>query len=862
MVMEVENPNTVEKWDIRNCNKEKEASVAFRVLKPNKLNGRGYKQMLKLKGRKFKGSDVSIEKKSRMSQNEVNVTESNGTKNDEKADDDNSVSHSRRERLDFLLRRVKIDSQVKQSNGSNLPIQTESTKPNFVEYWVPVGLSEMQTEQYCGTLFSKADILCSCDATEILNETLVSMLVSTKKCCDHPYLVDGSLCTSLIRDIPKPELLDAEIKLSNKLLLLHKVLLEIKKRGLRVLILYQSLGGSQSFSLGDILDEFIQLTLGTDIYVHIAGRLRVSRSKRRVTLKSFNDKVNMKFVCLMETRSCIPSVTLSSIDTVISFNSDWNPINDLKALQRIELDSRFQDLNVFRFYSAHTLEEKVLILAKQGRPLEGNNILSDIKQSTCHQLLTWGANYLFEKLDEFHDNISKDNDLENVFVELSSLLPDSEENSNSTVCGNKSSFIVKAQQIDGIYPRNIFLRGELERESLVDNISLVEIRKMALKDPHVFWTELLEKRSPRWKYFSSRSRRARKIVQRFEELLEPASKKRRREVKSAFYPVPTNVRRKTRSKVRNRDRRRKLVPQRRVANRREPISSINEPREESSAIIVQSVCKALEIELEGLQKQKTELLKLHEEKKLRIKMECENEIDRIRKKYDTVLENAETGFMEEKGVIEVKYNKVYVNKSLAEAVISAENTTLSQVTSDCSVEEMYQLFLQLTRSKTATRPEQVAVNLPNQERLASRSDQHPGNLFPTFPNLVPSSEVARCRTIGQSGPNQPLSNLENIGPSINLASSVQIPQTLVSSMAVVPFGFSGNVPASYSVWAPPPHLRHMRPPQPVTAPKMSSPGPEIFSPVRLRPVTSNFLKDASHVETVKSSLKFFKSMRA
>ncbi|GFP91133.1 protein chromatin remodeling 5 [Phtheirospermum japonicum] len=184
-------------------------------------------KMLKLKGRKFEGSDVSIEKKIRTSQSEVNVTESNGMKNDEKANADNSVSDSRREGLDFLLRRVKIDSQ--------------------------------------------------------------------------------------------------------------------------------------SFSLGDILDEFIQQTLGTDISVHIDSRLRVSRSKRRVALKSFNDKANMKFVCLMETRSYTPSVTLSSIDTVIFFNSDWNLINHLKALQRIEFDSRFQDLNVFRFYSSHTLEEKVLI---------------------------------------------------------------------------------------------------------------------------------------------------------------------------------------------------------------------------------------------------------------------------------------------------------------------------------------------------------------------------------------------------------------------------------------------------------------------------------------------------------------------
>lgn len=47
------------------------------------------------------------------------------------------------------------------------------------------------------------------------------------------------MCESLIQRIPEPEKLDAEIKLSSKLLLLHKILQEISKRGLRVVILYQ-----------------------------------------------------------------------------------------------------------------------------------------------------------------------------------------------------------------------------------------------------------------------------------------------------------------------------------------------------------------------------------------------------------------------------------------------------------------------------------------------------------------------------------------------------------------------------------------------------------------------------------------------
>lgn len=61
----------------------------------------------------------------------------------------------------------------------------------------------------------------------------------SSQCCDHPYLVDWSLRTSLTQDVPDAIKLDAEIRLSNKLHLLHKILLEIRERGLRVLILYQ-----------------------------------------------------------------------------------------------------------------------------------------------------------------------------------------------------------------------------------------------------------------------------------------------------------------------------------------------------------------------------------------------------------------------------------------------------------------------------------------------------------------------------------------------------------------------------------------------------------------------------------------------
>ncbi|KAL6574853.1 hypothetical protein OROMI_012138 [Orobanche minor] len=955
----------VDNWDIRICQQnEKEESMAFQVSKPKKLNGHGYRKLLKSMGKKAKGSDLSIEKKDQLSQSEVNATEPDEPNKDEKANADNSHPHSQRERLDFLLRRVKAAGHAKSSNSSNHSTATKkkksksempcgmdkpklkkeseccdaytckSTKPNFVEYWVPVSLSEMQTEQYCGTLFSNAGPLCSyskLDQSEVLNDILVSILVSTKKCCDHPYLVDGSLSTSLIRDIPKPELLDAEIKLSNKLLLLHKLLLEIRERGLRVLILYRSLGGSELFSTGDLLDEIIDQKFGTDLSVRIGGRQRISASKRRAALKTFNDKENGKFICLMETDSCIPSIKLSSIDTVIFFNSDWNPMNDLKALQKIDLDSQFEHVNVFRLYSSYTLEEKLLILAKEGTPPEDR--ISDIKQSTCHQLLTWGASYLFKKLDEFHGRnsvVSNDDSVEDIFLELSNLLPNSE---SSSVWRNEISSIVEVQHIDGIYPRNISLFSEVKKYPLMDNTPLVE--KMILKKPHVYWTELLEGRNPRWKYFSSKKRRVKRNVQRFSDLLEePASKKCRKETRNTFYQIPVNIRRRIRSKLQNPDRKRKfsggekydpvnnkvkhdhlpssrttqknhshgtntssfqtqaakdslfevsirqtecLVPQQTMCiaspareDRRAPsaingahvsLTHHNSEPPETSHVTLQSVCKSLKVELEGVQKQKTELLKLHEEKKLQTKMACKDEIDQIRRKYDLLLQNAEMALVEETQVLEAKYNKIYINKTLAEAVMErdiTENPTLSHVTSNCLIEDMYWLFFQRCGLNTATRTEQVAEILqipslpgrsvaegPNHESpstwIASRSDQYCRNPYLTLSNPATMSEVSACLAIGQS---LDITNPASIAARPNkplITPSLRIPQTFVGHpVTIMPSSnLSGNAPAGYRVRAPAPHLRQTMFPQPITSPKLTSPDVGVFSPVSLHPMTSN-----------------------
>ncbi|XP_077252881.1 uncharacterized protein LOC143892273 [Tasmannia lanceolata] len=415
----------------------------------------------------------------------------------------------------------------------------------FLEYWVPVQLSYVQLEQYCSTLLSNSISLRSCSKNDPVG-ALRDILISTRKCCDHPYLVDESLQGTLTKGLPEHEYLDVGVNAGGKLQLLDKILPEIKKRGLRVLILFQSIGGSGRNSIGDILDDFLRQRFGPDSYERVDSGL-VS-AKKQTALNMFNNREKGRFVFLIENRACLPSIKLSGVDSIIIFDSDWNPLNDLRALQRINVDSPLEHLKVFRLYSSCTVEEKVLICAKQEMTLDSN--IQNISCSISHMLLTWGASYLFNKLDEFHGHnspsigskISYEQPLLNdTVLELLTQLP--REVEADSINTSNCSVIMKVQNSGVAYPRNAYLHGEMEMLLTDEDV------------PHVFWTKLLDGRFPRWRYLSGSSQRARKKVQYFgdsakkpEEENDQVGKKHKKGVNNTVDPSSLKARQEDKGK--------------------------------------------------------------------------------------------------------------------------------------------------------------------------------------------------------------------------------------------------------------------------------------------------------------------------
>ncbi|KAL8115543.1 hypothetical protein AgCh_022154 [Apium graveolens] len=392
--------------------------------------------------------------------------------------------------------------KFKERLSQYIACEGKSTSLKFVEFWVPSMVSNVQLEQYCDTLLSNSMSLCLNSKTDPVG-ALRDTVFSTRKSCDHPYIVDPSLKILITKDLPPINFLDVEIKASGKLQLLDMMLSEIRKQQLRVLILFQSVAGSgrDTLGLGDILDDFLRERFGIDTYERLDG-VAISSKLRQKALNNFN-KGSGRFVFLLENRACLSSIKLVSVDTVIIFDSDWNPANDMKALNKISIDSQCKQIKIFRLYSAFTVEEKVLILAKEGLALE--NKLENISRATSNTLLMWGASYLLKRLDEFHStpdaNVSSEQTLARKVVdEILVLL-----SQNGECDGIDNYFVSKIQQRGGIYSSNLKLLGE-QQVLLSDG-----------EHPHIFWSNLLNGRNPKWKFLSGKTQRHRKKVQYFDD---------------------------------------------------------------------------------------------------------------------------------------------------------------------------------------------------------------------------------------------------------------------------------------------------------------------------------------------------------
>ncbi|CAN8267518.1 unnamed protein product [Cochlearia groenlandica] len=281
-----------------------------------------------------------------------------------------------------MLRRLKKDAM------QNIPPKTEKM--------VPVELTSIQAEYYRAMLTKNYQLLRNI-GKGVAQQSMLNIVMQLRKVCNHPYLIPGTEPESGSVEF----LHDMRIKASAKLTLLHSMLKVLHKEGHRVLIF------SQMTKLLDILEDYLNVEFGPKTFERVDGSVAVA--DRQAAISRFNQDKN-RFVFLLSTRACGLGINLASADTVIIYDSDFNPHADTQAMNRAHRIGQSKRLLVYRLVVRASVEERILQLAKKKLMLDQLFVNKSGSQKEFEDILRWGTEELFteDKKDKCESNYNLD----------------------------------------------------------------------------------------------------------------------------------------------------------------------------------------------------------------------------------------------------------------------------------------------------------------------------------------------------------------------------------------------------------------------------------------------------------------------
>ncbi len=241
----------------------------------------------------------------------------------------------------FLLRRLKKE--------------VESQLPDKVEYIIKCDMSALQRVIYhhmktCGVLLT--DEQTNKGGAKALMNTIMQL----RKICNHPFIFQDieeklSIHLGYLNGIINgPDIYRA----SGKFELLDRILPKFKQTGHKVLMF------CQMTSLMTVMEDYF--VYRNFKYLRLDGGTKAD--ERGELLGIFNSKDSDYFVFLLSTRAGGLGLNLQCADTVIIFDSDWNPHQDLQAQDRAHRIGQKNEVRVLRLMTVNTVEEKILAAAR------------------------------------------------------------------------------------------------------------------------------------------------------------------------------------------------------------------------------------------------------------------------------------------------------------------------------------------------------------------------------------------------------------------------------------------------------------------------------------------------------------------
>uniref|UniRef100_A0A2M4B8P2 Putative chromodomain-helicase dna-binding protein n=1 Tax=Anopheles marajoara TaxID=58244 RepID=A0A2M4B8P2_9DIPT len=299
----------------------------------------------------------------------------------------------------FLLRRLKKE--------------VESQLPDKVEYIIKCDMSGLQRVLY-KHMQSKGVLLT--DGSEKGNKgkggakALMNTIVQLRKLCNHPFMfqhIEEKYCDHIgvQGTITGPDLYRA----SGKFELLDRILPKLKASGHRVLLFCQM---TQCMT---IIEDYLSWRgFG---YLRLDGTTK--SEERGDLLKKFNSKNSDYFLFLLSTRAGGLGLNLQTADTVVIFDSDWNPHQDLQAQDRAHRIGQRNEVRVLRLMTVNSVEERILAAARYKLNMDEKVIQAGMfdQKSTGSERQQFLQSILHQdEMDEEEENEVPDDEMINLMI--------------------------------------------------------------------------------------------------------------------------------------------------------------------------------------------------------------------------------------------------------------------------------------------------------------------------------------------------------------------------------------------------------------------------------------------------------------
>ncbi|KAE9031569.1 ATP-dependent DNA helicase [Phytophthora fragariae] len=256
----------------------------------------------------------------------------------------------------FLLRRLKVDV-----------VQEMVSK---TEIFVYCAMTLRQREYYRmireGTLAKAMDQKYGKYQAQnaFKTTTLRNKMMQSRKCCLHPYLIDEPVSANggVITD-------EKIVQTSGKLMVLDRMLPELKRKGHKVLLF------SQMTRMLDILEDYFimrdysycRLDGSTKLMDRVDQMEKFNKVSAGATSTADDDNV---FIFMLSTRAGGLGINLIAADTVIFYDSDWNPQQDNQAMDRCHRIGQKNEITVYRLVTENSFEDRMTQRAFEKRKLE------------------------------------------------------------------------------------------------------------------------------------------------------------------------------------------------------------------------------------------------------------------------------------------------------------------------------------------------------------------------------------------------------------------------------------------------------------------------------------------------------------